>query len=88
MEFQLYTFVKYFTVSYSYIYFGASLLTLALSLNITQQQIEEMARLSHTVRKRVGNARQFHAQILAAMAEVGISSWLKFQLLLIRLLYL
>ena len=44
-----------------------------------------MARLSHTIQKRVGNARQFHAQILAAMAEVGLSSWLEYQLLLIRL---
>ena len=48
-------------------------LTLALFI-ISQQQLGQMARLRRTMRKRVAVVRELPAEIVAAIAEVVVTS--------------
>ena len=62
------------------------MLTLALFI-ISQQQLEQMARFKYTLRKRVAVVRELPAEVVAAIAEVVVTSSLGYSFCF-RLIYI
>jgi hypothetical protein len=79
------SFPKYYEMFYilllSIYYFGGPCCSPLHYLFISQQQLDQMARLQTTRRKRVGVIRELPVDVIAAIAEVGATDRLGLQLL-------